>query len=217
MPFLGRMATGVILIALSYTMTAWLLADLGLGFYGVKLVAHRNRPAGEIQAEITKVRLLLSAVIALPLGWVLTSRLHTPLGITLSFIVFLMGRALAGEWRFREEVRFVDLAKVNILASAAQILTVAVFAPPNTWTTTAALPWAVSAIVLFIGAWIRTEMRPQSVWRVPVRTALVHLRSSYAFYINKWAFCVVRTGAYIDFCCFRIRPPSWRNLRCCTA
>lgn len=184
LPLLGDTAAGTVLIAFSYTMTAWLLVDIGLGFYGVKQVAQQDRPADEIQSEITKARLILCLPVLALLLAMLVGYFRLPVGIAAGFGVFLLARALAGEWRFRGEERFVTLAKVSILASLAQIACFAAIVRPDNWSETASLPWACSGIALLLGSWISTGMTPAALWRVESGKALSHLKTSYGFSVT---------------------------------
>lgn len=180
LPYLGAEAAGTTLISLSYTMTVWLLVDLGLGFYGIRLIAEGDKDSLVVQSQITKARLILSIPCALIL-MTLLAVIGVPTLVATGFAIYLVFRAMAGDWRLRGEERFKDLAIVCILSSVLQLVSAAILVRPISWEYFASLPWVVWSFTLAICSWRKTGLNHRLLIRMPVWPSLNHIKISYGF------------------------------------
>lgn len=176
----GSAVTGV-----AYAMTAWLLLDVGLGYYGTREVAAQPCNADLLQDELTLTRLSLAVIVVPALTAINAFVLQLEMVSAVGFAAFIGFRAGAGDWRLRAESRFGALLLINAVASIAQLTTA--FAVLMLQPTSVALPWVVWSLILLIGCWHQTQMNVGRLVAVRVVDSLRHLKKSVHFALSNGA------------------------------
>lgn len=176
----GSAVTGV-----AYAMTAWLLLDVGLGYYGTREVAAQPSNADLLQSELTITRLSLAVIVVPVLIAINAIVLELNLATAVGFAAFIVLRAGAGDWRLRAESRFGALFLINSVASIAQLTTA--FAVLTLQPESVALPWFVWSLILLVGCWLQTQMNVGRLFAVRILDSLRHLKTSVHFALSNGA------------------------------
>ena len=182
--FLGSDAVGEVLVVYSYAISAWLFINLGLGTYGAKLAAENSKSLDLVQLEITLCRFLLSLLVSVFFVLITIFLLNAKIWIVLAFVIFLIGRSVATDWKLRGQAKFISYAKVMFFASVFQLAAAAFFVREDNWNYTLAMPWAIYAMTVFIGTWYFNQLSRFEFVNLNIRNSISHIKRSIGFSLS---------------------------------
>lgn len=150
--FLSASDYGVLALAQSWVLYAWIIADLGIMMYGQAEAARREGRAqtAALAWEILPLRALAGVAVftALTLMLPLFTK-SAPLGTTIAAAsIYLLGQAINAEWLFRGKERF-DVVMMGNAAGAMTFLGAVVFVGSARGAATKdALAWSLSSFAM---------------------------------------------------------------------
>ncbi|HEY2107804.1 MAG TPA: oligosaccharide flippase family protein, partial [Candidatus Binataceae bacterium] len=150
--FLSASDYGVLALAQSWVLYAWIIADLGIMMYGQAEAARRESrtQTAALAWEVLPLRALAGAAVFTALTTMLPLFTKSgPLRITIAAASFyLLGQAINAEWLLRGKERFDVVMIANAAGATAFLAAVVMIGSSSGAAVKDAMAWALSSFVM---------------------------------------------------------------------